>query len=136
LLFAQDDRRIKAAGTPVGEMTIEEKPRMLRRGTIAALTMLALAAGVSPSRCGENLPAPGDAGQTLPGSQASGTDSPGNGSTQPPSGAQVLPLPAPEASTARGQERGNAALRSNQPPRAGDPPPAGEAPENSKRRSD
>lgn len=108
---------------------------MLRRGTIVGLTMLALAAGASPSRSAENLPAAGGAGQ-IPATPPSGPDSPGNGSTQPPLGAQVLPLPAPDASTARGQERGNAALRSNQNPRAGDPPPAGEAPENPKRRSD
>jgi hypothetical protein len=36
-----------------------------------------------------------------------------------PSGAQVLPLPPPDASTARGQERGNAALRAGQNPSQG-----------------
>ncbi len=41
----------------------------------------------------------------------------GNGDTRS-SGAQVLPLPAPDPSTARGQERGNAALRENQAPSA------------------
>jgi hypothetical protein len=35
---------------------------------------------------------------------------------QKPSGAQVLPLPALDASTARGQERGNAALKANENP--------------------
>jgi hypothetical protein len=34
-------------------------------------------------------------------------------------GAQVLPLAPPDASTARGQERGNAALRAGQNPRQG-----------------
>lgn len=36
-----------------------------------------------------------------------------------PSGAQVLPLPPPDASTVRGQERGNAALRAGQNPSQG-----------------
>ena len=35
---------------------------------------------------------------------------------QAPSGAQVLPLPAPDASTARGPERGNAALKATENP--------------------
>ena len=109
---------------------------MLRRGTIASLTILALAAGASPSLSAENLPAPGGAGQIPASTPPSRPDSPGNGSTQPPSGAQVLPLPAADASTARGQERGNAALRSNQNPPAGDAPPVGETSENPKRRSD
>lgn len=37
-----------------------------------------------------------------------------------PSGAQVLPLAPPDASTARGQERGNAALRAGKNPSQGD----------------
>ncbi len=40
---------------------------------------------------------------------------PANG-MQAPSGAQVLPLPAPDASTARGPERGNAALKATENP--------------------
>jgi hypothetical protein len=38
-----------------------------------------------------------------------------------PKGAQVLPLPAPDASTSRAQERGNAAPRGDRDPRAGGP---------------
>ena len=37
-------------------------------------------------------------------------------------GAQVLPLPAPDASTARGQEKGNAALKSSEAPQTSYPP--------------
>jgi hypothetical protein len=54
-----------------------------------------------------------------PGEAVSGA--PRNGEPLP-KGAQVLPLPAPDGSTAAAQERGNAALRANRNPRAGAAP--------------
>ncbi len=83
---------------------------------------LSLAAGSAALSMAEAQPASGsDAGAvgrapaTAPSSGADDSAAPQDGKARP-SGAQVLPLPAPDASTARGQERGNAALRANKNP--------------------
>ena len=91
----------------------------MTRLPLAATVLLAMTFGAPPpsaaapaddaaAREASPTPPPADAKNANP---ASGM--------QVPSGAQVLPLPAPDASTARGQERGNAALKANQNPSQG-----------------
>jgi len=88
----------------------------MTRLPLAAAVLLTVTLGAVPPRAA----APADdaaAREAPPAAQPADAKNgnPANGMPVP-SGAQVLPLPAPDASTARGQERGNAALKANENP--------------------
>lgn len=81
-------------------------------GILATLTTTAVAEDAAPSK--DAAPAQGRATMDT-GERAN------SGSSASSRGAQVLPLPAPDPSTERGQNQGNRALRSNQKPAQASP---------------
>lgn len=88
----------------------------MRRLLLCAV-LVALLPGAAPSNAGspaDRDPAP--VASPAPPPSAEGEDAKPAKDMERPHGAQVLPLPPPDATTARGQERGNAELRTGRNP--------------------
>ncbi len=95
----------------------------MNRLALIAIFALILGLGVTLSKTAAQSAATSPDTRTREDAPSSPLPRAGSDKTAPgtarPSGAQVLPVPAPDPSTAAGQEKGNAALKAGQSPSAG-----------------
>jgi hypothetical protein len=91
----------------------------LSRLPLAATALLILLPGAAPAGAGSPTDNPDGRAPFSAPTLSGGAEKAEPADEAQPKGAQVLPLAPPDASTARGQERGNAALRAGENPRQG-----------------